>query len=110
MNFAELNAEVQQIVKRPDLTTRIESAVRAAILKLHTTNFYPRDIEELAVQFNYPNYVTNWNPRDTFDRFRKISYIRFWNYDANDSVNNGAPGPMLEHVEIKDVLDYWGNQ
>lgn len=110
MNFAELKTEVSAIVKRPDLDSLVESSIRAAMLKIHTANFWTRDIQELAVAFTYPNVLTDWNPRDTFERFRKIAYIRIWNYDESDSDNYGMPGPLLTSTELGDVADYWGFQ
>lgn len=108
MDWTQLNSEVQQIVRRPDLVSRIESAVRSAILKIHTTNFYSRDIAELGVEFNAPDTVTNFDPRELFPRFRKIAYIRRWLYDESDSVNLGRPGGVLDHVALGNVLDYYG--
>lgn len=108
MNFTELKEEVQAIVKRPDLTNRIESAIRAATLKLHTTSFYPRDVREEAVAFTYPDVITNFDPRDIFPLFRKIAYIRWWNYDPADTDSAGRPGRLLTPAEMGDIVDYYG--
>lgn len=108
MDFIELNSEVQQIVRRPDLVTRIESAIKSATLKLHTTDFYFRDLVEEGVQFDTPNTITNFNPRDIFERYRKVAYVRYWHYDDADVVNLGRPGKVLDHVELGEVLDYYG--
>lgn len=92
MNFAELVAEVTEIVKRPDLATRISSAVQAATLKAHSSDYYYRDIRESGVQFDAARYVLNFNPRDIFPEFRKLKYLRVWN---PDTVPAGVTGEGL---------------
>lgn len=108
MDLDELNTEVQNIVKRPDLTARIASAIQASILKLHSANFYPKDISEQGVEFPYPNVITNFDPRVIFTRYRHMAYIRIWNYDESDSENLGSPGALLEPTDLGNIVDYYG--
>ena len=108
MDFAELVAGVQENVNRPDLQSRIESAVRTATLKCHHSNFYYKDRTESGVSFPDPDYIQNFDPKTIFPNFRKISYIRKWIYDANDAVGLGRPGKKLTLVDVDNIIDYWG--
>lgn len=103
MNFTELVAEVQIIVKRPDLADRIQSAVRAATEKLHSLDFWYRDIVEVPVQFDREFYIQNFDPRQVIPKFRKTKYIRIWLGDAT-----GRPGKFLDPIQIEEAIDGYG--
>lgn len=100
MTFPELFSEVLLIVKRPDLTTRIESAIKAATLKMHHSDFYYKDLVEVPVQFTETSILQSFTPSEILPRFRKAKYIRFWQGGVN-----GQPGPFLEHIQIENSLD-----
>lgn len=100
MNFQELVAEVLIIVKRPDLTDRVQSAVRAATLKMHHSDFYYKDLKEFPVQFDAPRYIQNFLPTEITPQFRKIKYIRLWNGEAD-----GAVGQFLTPIQIENSND-----
>jgi len=109
MNFNELTSEVLSIVRRPDHQSRIESAVRAATLKAHNQDFYYRDLKESGVEFENSAYIQNFLPTQIFGaRFRKIKYIRYWNYDATDTVDFGAPGNFFTPIDIENAIDQYG--
>lgn len=103
MNFSELVSEVLLIVKRPDLQTRIESAVRAATLKIHHTDFYYPDLVEVPVQFTTPANIQNFMPTDILPLFRKVKYIRMWQGDVD-----GSPGKFLTSIQIENSIDGYG--
>lgn len=100
MNFAEIYNEVLGIVKRPDLQERIESAIRAATLKMHQSDFYYKDMIEVPIQFETEQCLQQFIPTDVLPQFRKAKYIRFWCGDVN-----GAPGPFLEPIQIENSMD-----
>lgn len=100
MNFAEIYNEVLGIVKRPDLQERIESAIRAATLKMHQSDFYYKDMIEVPIQFEIEQCLQQFIPTDVLPQFRKAKYIRFWYGDAD-----GAPGPFLEPIQIENSMD-----
>lgn len=104
MTFAELVAEVLSIVKRPDLQSRIESAVRAATLKMHQSDFFYRDIVEAPVQFDQARVLQNFMPSEVVANFRKAKYIRTWCGDAD-----GSFGPFLEPIQIENSMDVYGS-
>lgn len=103
MNFTELCNEVQIIVKRPDLADRIQSAVRAATEKLHTLDFWYRDIVEVPVQFGTAFYIQNFDPRTVVPRFRKAKYIRIW-----EGGTDGQATVFLEPIQIEEAIDGYG--
>ena len=100
MTFSEMYLEVLSITKRPDLQSRIESAIRAATLKVHHSDFFYKDLVEVPIQFNEILPVQNFVPTDVLPTFRKAKYLRIWQGDIN-----GRPGQFLEHIQIENSLD-----
>lgn len=105
MTFAELAAEVALLTRRPDLTDRINSAVRAATLKAHQSDFFYKDLFEQSIEFVTPAYIQNFLPTDIFPLFRKIKYLRIWH---GDDVT-GYPGQFLDLIQIENSLDAYKN-
>lgn len=104
MNFSEIRTEVINIVKRPDLTTQINSAITAATLKAHQSAFYYKDIIEVAVEFSNSKNIQNFLPTDVLPRFRKAKYIRQWFGDAD----TGSYGDFFQPIQIENSLDGYG--
>lgn len=100
MNFAQLQAEVLDIVKRPDLVSRVETAIKAATLKMHHSNFFYKDLIEVPVQFTTPGFIQNFVPSELLPNFRKAKYIRVW-----QGGTQGRPGPFLQHIQIENSVD-----
>lgn len=71
MQIVDLNNAVQDIVKRPDLTSMISSRVRGAVKWAHLTEFYPRD-RHSDVQVLRPNPVIRMTLPDRFRQFEMI--------------------------------------
>lgn len=106
MNLSELYAEVILITKRPDLVARTESAVRAAIVKLHRTDFYAKDLVEVAIQFNTVGYLQSLEPKLIIPQYRQIKYFRV--FDGNST---GQPvGPVFTNIQVENILDGYGYQ
>lgn len=104
MNFAEIKAEVISLTRRPDLDTQTDSAIKNATLKAHTSDFFYKDIREIAVQFGTYQFVQNFLPTDVLPRFRKAKYIRRWSGDAD----TGQPLNFFEPIQIENSLDSYG--
>ena len=100
MNFAQLHTEVLAIIKRPDLASRVESAIKAATLKMHQSDFFYKDLVEVPVQFTTPAYIQNFVPSEILPNFRKAKYIRLWQGGVQ-----GKPGPFLDHIQIENSID-----
>lgn len=101
MNFTELVNEVFLLTKRPDLTERTQSAVRAATLKAHHSDFYYKDIYEQSVQFAEALYIQNFQPTDIFARFRKAKYIR--RYEDGEALG------FFQPIQIENAIDGYGD-
>jgi hypothetical protein len=104
MNFAEIRTQVIEITKRPDLTTQINSAITSATLKAHQSNYYYKDLVEVAVEFGTSQHIQNFLPTDVLPRFRKAKYIRQWFGDAT----TGNFGNFFEPIQIENSLDGYG--
>jgi hypothetical protein len=100
MTFAELVAEVTQITKRPDLNSQIESAVKAATLKAHQSDYFFNDLIELAVEFDEARFIQTFDPKQVVPRFRQAKYIRLWEGDIN-----GYAKEFLQHIQIEAAMD-----
>jgi hypothetical protein len=103
MTFAELVAEVISITKRPDLSARIESNVRAATLKMHHSDFYYKDMHEIAVEFDSPAILQTFTPTEVAPLFRKAKYIRNWIGELD-----GSPGAFFTPIQIENSTDGYG--
>lgn len=101
MNFTQLYDEVLLIVKRPDLSARIESAIKASTLKMHHSDFFYKDIFETAVIFDDVANLQSFTPSEILPNFRKAKYIRFW----HESNTGAMPGAFLRNIQIEDSLD-----
>ncbi|MNT03697.1 hypothetical protein D3C72_1382440 [compost metagenome] len=91
------------IVKRPDLTDRVESQVRASTLKMHHSDFYYRDLVEVSVEFSEELFIQNFIPTEVVPKFRKVKYIRIWRGNAD-----GMPGQFLTPIQIENSNDAYG--
>lgn len=100
MNFNELITEVKNLTRRPDLDERIQSAVRAATLKVHHRDFFYKDLYEQSVEFGVEYQIQNFQPTDIFPNFRKAKYIRLWVGDVD-----GYAGKFLTPIHIENSVD-----
>lgn len=103
MTLNELVNEVINITKRVDLQSETQSAVIAATLKAHSSDYFFRDLVELAVQFDAPRYIQTFYPKSISALYRQVKYMRIWNGDVT-----GDAGDFLEHMQIEAALDNYG--
>jgi len=102
MTFAELLAEVYTLTNRPDLVAETKSAVKAATLKAHMTDFYSKDIFETGVEFLHPNYRQSLDVISLIPNFRTIKYIRRVEDEFDDA------GTFLDIISPDELLDSYG--
>lgn len=95
--FTALLNDVYTITNRPDLVTESTMAVRAATIKAHTSDFYPRDLLEARVQFSAADFFQALAYKTLFPRFRAVSYIRKY--------ENGEATQMLDVISPTDIFD-----
>lgn len=102
--FAEILADVYSLTARPDLVAETTLAVKAATLKAHQTDFYPKDILEQAISFETPDYVHSIEYRSIIPNWRALKYLR--KYDAV----SGAASDFVIMSTPELVLDQYGSQ
>lgn len=98
--FTALLGEVYTITNRPDLEAETSMAVRAATLKLHHIDFFPRDLVEQHVVFDAADYFQVLAYKDLFARFRALSYARKY--------ENGDATQFLKVITPTDLFDGYG--
>jgi hypothetical protein len=76
MTLTELQQEVYTLTNRPDLVAETLSAVRAATLKLHQSDYYYKDIYETGISFPTAAYLQQIDYRFLIPRYRSLKYIR----------------------------------
>lgn len=102
MTFDELIAEVYLLTNRPDLVGETKSAVKAATLKAHQSDFYSKDIFETGVEFDTANFRQSLDYISLLSNFRSFKYLRRVT-DENDDT-----GKFLEIITPEEVLDSYG--
>lgn len=98
--FTALTTDVYALTKRADLTAETDFAVRAATLKLHQMDFYPKDMYESKVNFTVADYFQTINYRTLYPRFRSLAYLRKW--------ESNAATEFLKLLSPDNVLDSYG--
>lgn len=102
MTFDELIEEVYLITNRRDLVARTKSAVKAATLKAHKSDFFSKDIFETGVEFTDPDFRQSLDYVSLLSNFRALSYLRRVE-DENDDV-----GKFFDIVTPAETLDSYG--
>jgi hypothetical protein len=104
MNFTELCAEVYTLTRRSDRVAETVSAVKAATLKAHQSDYYYKDIFETGIAFSTSDYVQNLDYRLLLPRYRSLIYLR--KYDAT----TGTPGRELDVIIPEQIFDRYKSQ
>jgi hypothetical protein len=102
MTFDELIEEVYLLTNRPDLVGETKSAVKAATLKAHKTDFYSKDIFESGIEFDTTDFRQSLDYVSLFSNFRAFKYFRRVD-SATDDV-----GAFIEIITPEEVLDSYG--
>lgn len=95
--FTALLDDVYTLTNRSDLVAETTMAVRAATLKCHQSDFYPRDLVESRVQFEASANFQALAYRSLFPGFRALSYARKY--------EDGAATCTLQPIEPSDIFD-----
>jgi hypothetical protein len=103
MTYAELLEEVYTLTKRADRTAETASAVKAATLKAHQSDFYSKDLYETGINLGELAYRHSYDYIALFDNFRTFKYFKRVE-DQNDDV-----GKFLDIITVDEVLDSYGN-
>lgn len=95
--FAELVSDVYTLTNRPDLVAETKLAVKAATLKAHQSDFYPKDLFETGITWSDPAYIQSIDYRALIPRWRAFKYLRKY--------SNGMPGDFIKMLTPEQVLD-----
>lgn len=102
MTLNELIQEVYSLTNRPDLINETLSAVKAATLKVHGSDFYFKDLFESGVDAGASSYIQSIDLKGLISNYRSLKYIR--KYDAVGSM----AGRFLDIVNPGEILDDYG--
>lgn len=102
MTFDELKEEVFLITDRRDLKAATESAIKAATLKAHRSDFYSKDIHEQGVEFSTADFRQSLDYILLISNFRSLKYLKRVD-DENDDV-----GKFFEIITPENTLDTYG--
>jgi hypothetical protein len=102
MTLTELIAEVYVLTNRPDLVAETASAIKAATLKAHKTDFYSKDIYQTGISFTSLEYRQSLEYITLFSNFRAFKYLRKADSATDDS------GVFFEVITPEEVIDSYG--
>lgn len=94
--------EVYELTKRPALVSETISAVKAATLKLHQMESWPRDLFEISFQFSALAYLYSLDYKALVPRFRELKYLRKLDGAATPPVNYDPPLKIIDPVAALD--------
>jgi hypothetical protein len=99
MTLSELIQEVYTLTNRPDLVGLTLTAVRAATLKMHQSDYYYKDIFETGVSFSTAEYVQQIEYRALLPLWRAFKYLR------KTDVTGTEQGRFIDLITPEVVLD-----
>ena len=102
MTFDELLEEVYLITKRRDMVGETKSAVKAATLKAHQSDFYSKDIHETGIEFSSADFRQSLDYITLISNFRSFKYLRRVEDETDDA------GTFLEIITPEELLDSYG--
>lgn len=108
MNFTEIFSEVSSLTNHPEMVAEITSAVKAATLRMHHTDYYARDMAEAKVILPSSDYYQQFNVKGSFARYRALKYVRKWDATGQDPLtqqNTGVAGKFFTFLDPDQVLD-----
>jgi hypothetical protein len=97
--LSDLVTEVNYHVKRPDLLAAMESHIKNAILKLHTLDYWHRDLVETSFAFTTAAPVYQFEYKQLFPNLRKPKYLQTIDNNTGELVR------MLTSIGIAEIQD-----
>ena len=99
--FSALLDEVYTITNRPDLVGETTSALKAATLKMHHTDFYAKDLYETGVLFPIADYQQQFQYKQIIPLYRSFKYARV----TDPSTTPVGLKQFFEMISIDNSLD-----
>ena len=100
-SFTDLVTDVYSLTNRPDLVNETALAIRAATLKAHHSDFYPKDLFETGIQFGISDYQQSLDYVSLIPLWRSIKYIR----KVDITTSPYTPGKFLDLISPEQSLD-----
>jgi len=105
-DFNFLVNEVYTITKRADLVDMTALAVKNATLQLHRSDFFYKDLREVALQFDTEDYLQMIDYRSLFPNYRALKYLRKFYPTAT---SDRCVGPFYKVLSPLETVDVYGN-
>lgn len=111
MTFTEIFNEVVSLTNHEEMVAEITSAIKAATLRMHQSDYYERDVAEARVILapsTYADYTFQFDYAATMARFRHIKYLRKWNpagNDPNTGASTGAAGAFFKFLDPDNIVN-----
>lgn len=86
MNLTELTTAVYNLTNRPDLVNETFTAIQAATLKAHQSDYYYKDLFETGLSFDTADYTQTLQYRNVIPLWRSLKYIRKFPNSAEQSL------------------------
>lgn len=99
-SFDELLSDVYQITNRPDLVSATKLAIRAATLKAHHSDYYPKDLFETGIQWDDIRYIQSLDYRLIVPQWRAFKYLRKY--------SDSLAGKFFTMLTPEETLDDYG--
>jgi len=106
MTLTELINNVYILTNRPDLVSQTFLAIQSATLKMHSSDYYYKDISEFPVQFNSSTYFQQIEYKTLIPRWRALKYIR----KLDISTTPNTPGKFFDILTPDNILDSYSIQ
>ena len=100
--LASLTADVMSITKRADLVGATQLAIKNALIKAHSRDFFLQDLFETNFQFNVAAPVYQLDYKTLIPRFRKMKYLTYVDPITLEFVEE------LEGIPLEKFLDSYG--
>lgn len=104
MTLTELVAVVYTLTGRPDLVAETSAAIRKATLKMHSVDYFYRDLQEKIITFPTPSYKQQYDLGVNLPSYRALKYVRQWN-----AMPVGTER-YLTVIEPDSILDSYGKE
>lgn len=94
------------LTERPDLVGITRMAVKAATLKVHTLDFFVKDLLDVSINFTSEEYFQELEPKQLVPNWRALKFIRKVSLDTSSNSYVGAK--FLSILTPESILDSYG--
>lgn len=92
-----LMSDVYVLTNRPDLEAETKLAVKKATLKMHHSDYYPKDLFETGIAWNPPAFIQSLAYKTLIPNWRSFKYLRKY--------SDGLAGAFFTLLTPEETLD-----